>query len=669
MRLFLLLCILVPISALINWSSVESNRNVLIATSKNDGISLSTDGAVWTKTSAPSLPWNAISMSSDGKTLAATAAKYGLYISKDSGREWTKLTGLESVNWVNIKVSGSGELILACTEEGVYRSTNAGDSWEKVLDAAGNWNSITVSESGQFATAVSLEEGAYMTSDFGKTWTSVDISAETCIAVTADITGARLYTATLGEGIFTSANHGISWEKTNAPDFLVWASITSDSMGQYVVAAAADEAIYFSTNYGQSWKKSDSPSNKKWQKVMTREDGNVYAFAEGESKLFVSEDHGASWVSVTKRGRLAPENSLQSLITHSDVDLLASAVELETAVTNPPTESPTEHPSEHPSEIPTVVPTRIPTTTPTAIPTKAPTHGPTATPSTAPTYAPSVHPTLGPSAVPTVAPTTGPSVSPSRIPSAIPTAVPSVTPSVSFAPTFSPTSQNQPVVQVDTTFGFTVTSTDLTDSDLKLIDQTTFTVSNPKPDAIQDTKYTVNRRRLTRSEAKEVLLAGGTIQVTAVLVYNMVNFPDYTVDSLSTTVVASLKVAVQDTVYATTLNNLAVANGATALVGATVNYVNTEVTVDDTPTTNEDDDSLSAGEISAIVICTVFGFFVLVFVIYWYMFRTRKNDDGSFTDRFSQPAFTVAGREQKKHTKTVGPASFAMVETENRILL
>jgi hypothetical protein len=664
MRLFLLLCILVPISALITWSSVESNRNVLIATSKNDGISLSTDGAVWTKTSAPSLPWNAISMSSDGSTLAATAAKYGLYISKDSGREWTKLAWFESVNWVNVKVSTSGALILACTEEGVYRSTDAGDSWEKVLDVAGNWNSITLSESGQFATAVSLEEGAYMTSDFGKTWSTVDISAETCIAVTGDITGSRLYTATLGEGIFTSANHGISWERTNAPD-LVWTSITSDSMGQYVVAAAPDEAIYFSTNYGQTWKKSDSPSKKKWQKVMTREDGNVYAFAEGESKLFASEDHGASWASVTKRGRLARENSLQSMINHSDVELFAS-VALETSPTDPPTESPTEHPSEHPTKIPTVSPIR----TPTATPTNAPTDVPTATPSQQPTYASSAQPTFGPSAVPTVVPTTGPSASPSRTPSATPSAVPTVTPSISFAPTFSPTSQNQPVVQVDTTFSFTVASTELTASDLEIVDQTTFSVSNPKPDAIQGTKYTVDgttRRRLTRSEAKEVLLAGGNIQVTAVLVYNMVNLPGYTVDSLSTAVVSSLKVAVRDSVYATTLNSLATSNGATALMGATVNWVNTEVTVDDTPT-NEDDDSLSAGELSAIVICSVFGFFVVVFVIYWYMFRTDKND-GSWSDRFSEPAFTVAGREQKKHANAVGPGSFALVETENRILL
>jgi hypothetical protein len=634
MRLFLLLCLLVPISALISWNAVGSNRNVLIATSKAEGILLSSDGVTWAKSAAPSLPWNSVSMSYNGKTLAATAGKQGLYLSKDFGKEWKKVKGLEATNWVSTKLSNTGSLVLGCSENGVYRSTNSGETFEMVLNVAGHWNAMYMDETGRYAAVVGLTESVYVTKDFGKTWAPADISASHLIDVTGDKTAKQLYTAGLAEGIFASSNRGATWEKTSAPD-LMWSSITTDATGSIVVAAAADEVIYFSTNYGQSWKKSDSPSNKKWQKVMTRDDGNVYAFVQGESNVYLSEDNGAHWTKLASETAVngasknflksfgVEVNSAENKAAYTAAELAAHDANLET-VTDAPTETPTD------------IPTGSPTATPTATPSVTPTNAPTATPSAGPTFAPS--------AVPTKVPTATPSVTPTIVPTATPSAVPTYQPSVSFAPTVAPTDQTQPIVQYDATYKIRVDGTELTDNDKKTICQTIFQTTVPKPDYCEIIAATFSRRRL--NEVKS-LAAGNAVDVTARLEYNLVQYPSLTVATLTQTVVAALKAAVETKVFGDALKVNADTNDAIHLQDATVEEVNTVTSSVTNPPPENNGNGLSSGSIAAIVICSIVGLALLLFIIYWYAFYDEKMAS-RISVRLSQPMFTVRSRDQKR---------------------
>jgi hypothetical protein len=646
MRLFLLLCLLVPISALISWNAVGSNRNVLIATSKAEGILLSSDGVTWAKSAAPSLPWNSISMSSNGKTLAATAGKQGLYLSKDFGKEWNKVKGLEATTWVSAKLSNTGSLVLGCTENGVHRSTNSGETFDMVLNVAGHWNAMYMDETGRYAAVVGLTESVYVTKDFGKTWAPADISASHLIDVTGDKSAKQLYTAGLAEGIFASSNRGATWEKTSAPD-LMWSSITTDATGSIVVAAAADEAIYFSTNYGQTWKKSDSPSNKKWQKVMTRDDGNVYAFVQGESNVYLSEDNGAHWTKLASETAIngASKNFLKSFgveVTSAENKAAYTAAELTSRDVH--LETATDAPTETPTEIPTGSPTAAPTAAPSAEPTYAPTAAPTATPTYEPTAAPSVGPTFAPSAVPTQTPSVTPSAVPTIVPTATPSAVPTYQPSVSFAPTVAPTYQTQPIVQYDATYKIRVDGTALTDNDKKTICQTIFQTTVPKPDYCEIVAATFSRRRL--NEVKS-LVAGNAVAVTARLEYNLIQYPTLTVATLTQTVVAALQTAVETHAFGNALTVNADANDAIHLLDATVEEVTTVTSSVTSPPPQNNDNGLSSGSIAAIVICSIVGLALLLFIIYWYAFYDEKMAS-RISVRLSQPMFTVRSRDQKR---------------------
>ena len=113
----------------VGWYAVgtSSDGSKLIACwndfSANGRVYLSTDsGANWTVKTIDSITggnWYAADMSDDGTVIAV--AEYGahLYVSRDSGATWVAQTGVGDgsghADWRNIKISGDGKCIIACS--------------------------------------------------------------------------------------------------------------------------------------------------------------------------------------------------------------------------------------------------------------------------------------------------------------------------------------------------------------------------------------------------------------------------------------------------------------------------------------------------------------------------------------------------------------------------
>jgi outer membrane biosynthesis protein TonB len=163
----------------------------------------------------------------------------------------------------------------------------------------------------------------------------------------------------------------------------------------------------------------------------------------------------------------------------------------------------------------------------------------------------------------TAAPTMSPTNNPTQIPTSQPTG----------QPTSNPTTT--PVVHYESTYKIGVESSELTDNDKKTICQTILETTVPKPDlceiiAVNFAPVVINRRRLKQVKPLDV-----TVDVTARLDYDLINFPTYTVDQLTETVAAALENAVEDKSFSTALTANAETNDATHLQDATVAAVNT----------------------------------------------------------------------------------------------
>jgi hypothetical protein len=330
-------------------------------------------------------------------------------------------------------------------------------------------------------------------------------------------------------------------------------------------------------------------------------------------------------------------------------------------VTDSPSESPTETPTEVPSAAPTAVPTKSPTVTPTVSPTVVPSAGPTAVP----TIVPSAIPSAAPSAVPTVAPSQSPSVVPTASPSTVaPSAQPTRQPTTSMAPTNAPwlPAQPQTVVHVDATYKFGTSVSSLTAKDKETIEETVKQTTSPVPDSVTVTVTGNGERRRLRGGMGMgmglTLSATHNITVTVRLSYNLINFPSYTVSSLSSTVETAIKTAVDTNVFGSTLQSIAVANGASDLLDVTTYSVNTETSVTGQPqSSNGSDNGLTTGVISAIVVCSVSGLLFLLALVYWFCFHSSSSN-----------RFSVQQHQEKRRDVYAASDDFLMIESGKAVI-
>ncbi len=238
------------------WTSITSSSDgvKLVATTLLDGIYVSTDSGVnWTPTTAPQDPptWKTVVSSSDGVKLAALTYNYGgIYVSPDSGATWTKTSASTSIGWTSIASSADGvKLYLAGYDTGIgsgviYGSSNSGATWAKI-NSDNQWAFVTCTPDG--VTLIATDgSGIYVSTNSGSTWTPTTAPNHQWNSIACSADGVRLVAvagpdgfqngAYYGGGIYVSGDSGATWLQTGAPTGLVWSSPVSSADGTRLAA-------------------------------------------------------------------------------------------------------------------------------------------------------------------------------------------------------------------------------------------------------------------------------------------------------------------------------------------------------------------------------------------------------------------------------------------------
>ena len=282
-------------------------------------------------------------------TMYATTYNLGIFKSIDGGKNWGFASfGIKS--WYGMQLATHPEdadTVFTTTSGGVYKSTNAGESWRVIggsdlcddEDAGGNchYHGIIIEKEAPFKVLVGSGGDQYSKEDVGLTgsedngesWRKSDDGFVRDVHVSkliidpnnnnvfyATTQGATEYTDKVGDGagVFKSNDRGNSWTQiNNGLDSLETNILTVDpNDSETLYLGTDDDGVYKSTDGGESWKKLNVSSIPKSFGVGDiivdpQNSNNIYIgtvdyFRLSESRgvlgdfgVYKSTDGGATW--------------------------------------------------------------------------------------------------------------------------------------------------------------------------------------------------------------------------------------------------------------------------------------------------------------------------------------------------------------------------------------
>jgi hypothetical protein len=226
----------------------------------------------------------------------------GVWRSPDAGASWQATGVLPGVPYSVVVDTSPAGTIFVGTSGGVWKSSDTGASWQPTALSDRAAQSITVGPGGILYAGTTA--GPAISEDLGATWTDPDPGeggAQAFVyAVTVDPnSGCKLFASTLGAGALISDDGGVSWTRVGT-DYAVRESRTmavdpTDSSRVY--SGSFYSGLFKSVDGGATWSRRSfgSGSAYVWIPVVDPVSPNiVYAGTQGEG-LFKSEDYGETW--------------------------------------------------------------------------------------------------------------------------------------------------------------------------------------------------------------------------------------------------------------------------------------------------------------------------------------------------------------------------------------
>ncbi|HEY0742265.1 MAG TPA: IPT/TIG domain-containing protein, partial [Chryseosolibacter sp.] len=197
--------------------------------------------------------------------------------------------------------SKDNQLFAASFDNGVYTSSDNGETWTSINQGLGHLQAFSVSPVGDALYAGTLS-GVYVSTDNGASWSFKGLSSNGITSVVS--IGSTLLASSYNAGVFASTDHGVSWQPANT-------GMTSYDVRKLLVFdgrvfAATGDGVFSSGNEGQSWV-GHTPGRFIYN--LMANDGVLYASAAGG--IFISTD-GSNWESLSSQLTAPITNTLVS---------------------------------------------------------------------------------------------------------------------------------------------------------------------------------------------------------------------------------------------------------------------------------------------------------------------------------------------------------------------
>jgi len=303
-----------------NWIEVQTTRSYYVisfaqnslghifAGTFGQGILLSKDdGVTWSLTDTTKVHYvYSLAISSNDHVFAGTLD--GVFRSTNGGQSWTQL-GLKNYLTISLAVDSSDRIFAAAYDVGVFRSTNNGESWTQISTGLGTprwFNDVAINSAGRVFLATSA--GVFKLSDNDTSWirTTLTSGAVEVLSINQD---NAIYTAVWGTAldqpfhILRSSNNGETWERLGwGPYYQQGLCIEFDSSGQVLVGSPGG-GVYRSTDGGMHWIGTVSscslskrfPFSSAVGSIAFGKDSLIYVCTV-DAGVFRSADNGSTWM-------------------------------------------------------------------------------------------------------------------------------------------------------------------------------------------------------------------------------------------------------------------------------------------------------------------------------------------------------------------------------------
>ncbi len=265
--------------------------STLLVEAGNGGVYKSNnDGATW-KLKVAGLPVNegVRDLVVENDLLYASLSRDGVYVSSDKGESWNPINaGIEEITFLNIAVSGS-EIYGGNANGGIYYSSDNGGSWVEKSNGISNiqFQGLAFFKSNIYIGGRSF----YRSTNNGDTWREIEVAGLDVNGVRSMVATERTLFIADALSVYTSTN-GRDWEKSVLP--IRPASITNLGVsGDKVFATTSSGSVYYTTDAGQSWESIENTSTEEFARdAIFLDDRIIMSTSEG---IFTSTNDGKSW--------------------------------------------------------------------------------------------------------------------------------------------------------------------------------------------------------------------------------------------------------------------------------------------------------------------------------------------------------------------------------------
>ena len=245
--------------------------------------------------------------------ISAGSTEMGYFRTTDAGKTWTKLTGTlpdRYAGFISMHAQ-NGTLLANPGVEGIWRSTNGGDSWVQVATDPGGSSGLVFHPSGNMAWTITSQQGCFRSPDVGVTWTramntNLPLNQFGLGPLVSD--GTKLYLGTGSQGVYVSTDNCDSWTKATSTglDGVSGADalniVAPPSRPGVLFVQTSFAGIFKSTDSGATFTKLDPGGTGTRYPALALDPANaqtIFVSANetqgGPGGLFKSTDDGQTW--------------------------------------------------------------------------------------------------------------------------------------------------------------------------------------------------------------------------------------------------------------------------------------------------------------------------------------------------------------------------------------